>query len=170
MSLALCSWNVNTVSRILWWKFLERVNFVRNTHCLSKELRPVTRSSSASSLMSLETRSSTNWSSFVCLDDPVDEVVEDELELGSEPVIMAVDVVGKLKLSPSVNFRHLFSIFAKLDLEKRGDEKNSLLNVEMSPMIDMKSDVDFLHNCRALELSCLSVQCKIELLLAALLL
>ena len=80
---------------------------------------------------------------------------------------MAVDVVGKLKLSPSVNFRHLFSIFAKLDLEKRGDEKNSLLNVEMSPMIDMKSDVDFLHNCRALELSCLSVQCKIELLLAA---
>ena len=99
------------------------MNFVRNTHCLSKELRPVTRSSSASSLMSLETRSSTNWSSFVCLDDPVDEVVEDELELGSEPVIMAVDVVGKLKLSPSVNFRHLFSIFAKLDLEKRGDWK-----------------------------------------------
>ena len=94
------------------------VKFVRNTHCLSKELRPVTRSSSASSLMSLETRSSTNWSSFVCLDDPVDEVVEDELELGSEPVIMAVDVVGKLKLSPSVNFRHLYSIFAKLETKK----------------------------------------------------
>ena len=63
----------------------------------------MTRSSSESSLISRETRSSTNWSSFVGLVDPVDEVVEDELELGSEPVIMAVDCdLGKLKLSPSV--------------------------------------------------------------------
>lgn len=82
---------------------------------------------------------------------------------------MAVDVVGKLKLSPSVitkgekiqdDFRHVFfSSWTWKRFGNDGEQKgDSLLNVEMSPMIDMKSDVDFLHNCRALELSCLSVQ------------
>jgi len=60
--------------------------------CLRRELRPETKSSSASSLINLETKSSTNWSSLAdcSLNEPFDEVVDDDDELGKEPVIMAV--------------------------------------------------------------------------------
>lgn len=63
-------------------------------------LRPLTSSSpSESPLRSLETRSSTNWSSFDCLTPPFDDddVDDDEDELDNEPVIMA----DKEQLSPS---------------------------------------------------------------------
>ena len=64
-----------------------------NTYCLRREFRPETKSSSASSLINLETKSSTNWSSFAgSLNEPFDEVVDDDDELGKEPVIMAVNV------------------------------------------------------------------------------
>ena len=72
------------------------MNKPRCTYCLRSELRPETKSSSVSSLSNLETRSSTNWSSWFApgpgLKEPFDEVVELELELGKEPVIMAVNV------------------------------------------------------------------------------
>ena len=63
-----------------------------NTYCLRREFRPETKSSSASSLINLETKSSTNWSSLAdcSLNEPFDEVVDDDDELGKEPVIMAV--------------------------------------------------------------------------------
>ena len=79
---------------------------------MSKEFSPLTRASPESSLRSLDTKSSTNWSSFDGLVDPLDEVVDDDEELGNEPVIMAADDVDFLspsetrgeKLAPMTKF------------------------------------------------------------------
>ena len=89
-----------------------------NTYCLRREFRPETKSSSASSLINLETKSSTNWSSFTGFDDPFDDedVEEDEDEQGNEPVIMADVFVMFLNLSSSANSKKM--TLKELNFEK----------------------------------------------------
>ena len=72
---------------------------------MSKEFNPLTKSSPESSSKSLDTKSSTNWSSFTGFDDPFDDedVELDEDEQGNEPVIMADVFVMFLNLSSSEN-------------------------------------------------------------------